>query len=438
MKKITLLTPLLVLTACGGGTGGGYNAPNAIVNPSDSLTAEQRAAAIDSNKKVTGMNSFVVVGGKNPTINTNSRAASSGVILSDGGIRYDLSNVHLHTTTFTEDYINPDEGADIILGIKEGKIESLSFIGPEHFGEDGVVGKRNDEIENFSGIATVTFKEEVFEDTGNGEKHQVFDEYGNPVYKITTSDVEFGLTYNSFGDDFANNALQYADFGEILIKNTEEESNEYFAGGYSAKKINLDEGNVKIEKDITFSGIADASVHGSTGYDENLPEQHTEKTKSLRDEHAKLVLMTDGKSTLNANFANWYDVSVDFTKEGKVSGIDFYNLKPDSDKDLVFSTWDKDESGSFTDINYHETHVGKEQQYIANSDTLEDTNVIRNGFIEYYGDGTNPAEAVGVIKYAESGGSAYMDHFVDSEGNERDIFKHKGIIFNMGFGLKRD
>lgn len=439
-----LLTSILALAACGGGSGsGGHTGPDEITTPSDPLSAEQRAAAIESNKNVTGMNSFVVIGGKNPTLNQNARSAVSGVVLSDGGVRYDLSNVNLHTTTFMDDYINPDDGAKIVFHIKNGEITKLGLVGPEQFGENGIVGNRNDKTELFSGTGTVTFKNEVYEQWDNGETHQVFDKDGNPVYEIVTEEVDFGLTYQGFGDDFSNNEkLNYADFGQLIISDEEGDSKEYFAGGYRVKKINLDDAKVKIAKEMNFTGIADARVSGKEYKrvleNGNSIEQDIPKSIDMRDNAAQLTLATDGTAKLNANFSNWYDVSVDFDDSGNVSGIIFDNPADGVDKDLLFSTWDKDENGSYSDINYHQTHEGKEQQYIANSDTLDNTNVIRNGFVEYYGDDNTPAEAVGTLKYAESGGSAYLDHFVGEDGTERDIFKHKEIMFKMGFGVKRD
>jgi hypothetical protein len=444
MKKLAILTSILVLTACGGGSGGGHNVPGEVIAPMDSLSAEQRAAAIASNAEITGMNSFVIVGGNNPTVNTNARNAHGGTKLHDGGVRYDLSNVNLRTTTFNDDYINPDDGAKIVFHIKNGEIVKLGLVGPEVFGEKGLVGSRNKKTELFDGTATLSFKNEVYEKWDNGEEHQVFDKDGNPVYEIVTETVDFGLTYQGFGNDFAKNEkLQYADFGQLIISDTEGESKEYFAGGYRVKKINLDDAKVEIAKEMNFTGIADARVSGKEYKrvleNGNSIEQDIPKSMNLRDNAAQLTLATDGTSKLNANFSNWYDVSVDFDKSGKVAGIVFDNPADGVDKDLLFSTWDKDENGGYkTDINYHQTHVAKKQQYIANSDTLDDTNVIRNGFVEYYGDNDSPAEAVGTLKYAESGGSAYMDHFVGQDGTTRDIFKHKEIMFNMGFGVKRD
>ncbi len=81
MKKYLVLTSVLVLAACGGGSGG--------------HSGDARSTAIANNAEITGMNSFVVVGGSNPTVNTNARMATT---LSDGGVEYDLSDVVFYST----------------------------------------------------------------------------------------------------------------------------------------------------------------------------------------------------------------------------------------------------------------------------------------------------------------------------------------------------
>ena len=169
MKKFAILTSILALTACGGGSsnhgGGTAIAPGDIVTPSDTLTAEQRAAAIASNKEITGMESFIVVGGSNPTVNPNARTAA--VKQPDGGTRYDLSNVRMHTTTLTEDFVNPDDGADILFTTKDGKVVQLQIVGPEQFGKDGLIGNRVNDTEIFSGTGIFTGEDEVRDDKGN-------------------------------------------------------------------------------------------------------------------------------------------------------------------------------------------------------------------------------------------------------------------------------
>ena len=127
MKKYFILTSILALAACAGGSGGGGNgAPGAITTPTDTLTAEQRAAAIASNSQITDMNSFVVVGGTNPTINPNARAATTGVWQSDGGVRYDLSDVEFKTASMLMN-TDVDDNAVIKFQIQDGEINGINL-----------------------------------------------------------------------------------------------------------------------------------------------------------------------------------------------------------------------------------------------------------------------------------------------------------------------
>ena len=424
MKKHFILTSLLTLTACAGGSH------------SSGMSDYERAAA--SNTAVTGMKSFVVVGGSNPTVNTNARISSNGIKTADGGTMYDLSNVDLHTTTFTNDFINPDDGASILFETDDnGKIIKLALVGPEQFGEEGIVGTRNNETESFSGHGVLTYQTEQRVEE-NGESHFVPDEYGNPVLITVSDPFDFNLTYNSFGDDFSDSSLQYSDFGQLIITAGTDEEDVYFAGGYKVKKINPDD--VQNTTSLDFTGIADGAVYGKHKYRINNVEQSDEKELALRDNNAKLTLLQNGESVVKAKFDNWYDVTTTMDTNGKVNGIQFDNLADNVDTDFVFSHHNMDGNGNFlSGINYDTEHVGKPTAYVEeNTDNLEYTNVIRNGFVEYFGDDNNPSEAVGTIKYAEDGGSAYVDHYIDNNGDPHDIYKMKSIEFDMGFGAKRD
>ena len=387
MKKSILLTSLLALAACGGGHHGGgtAGAPGEIVKPTDTLTAEQRAAAIASNKEITGMESFVVVGGSNPTINPNVR--SSGVVQSDGGTRYDLSNVRLHTTTFTEDFVNPDNGADILFTTKDGKVVQLQIVGPEQFGKDGLIGTREGDSGIFAGHGTFTGEEEVR------------DENGQLIGMETiTEDLDFKMKFATFGKDVG---LRYSEFGQIGLAVEDDDDDmdggEFFAGGYQVKKMEP----VNISGDeMNFTGIAKAYVY--TGDDEENPSGELKLTADASLKFAK------GVSTLTANFDQakgdkWYQVVTTFDNKGTVSDMQFKNGE---NLDSQYKYHGKDE------------YQAKQTQRNDNGDG----NAIRNGFVEYYGDGNNPAEAVGSVKY------------VENEANE-DMER---IFFDMGFGATPD
>ena len=391
MKKLAILTSLLALTACGGGSGGGAPSP---VDLPNTLSAEQRAAQI-SNENVTGMNSFIIIGGSNPT--TNARVATTGVKMPDGGVMYDLSNVKLHTTTFTEDFVNPDAGANIVFKTDEnGKIVEIAAVGPRQFPE-GIVASRTDDTKNvFTGDLVFDAYDEVRDQHGE----LVRDEQGNIVYNHTVLNFNnFKMSYNSFGKQ---KNLKYSDFGSLgLAEEGYEltEDGEFFAGGYEVKRIEP----VNITETYNFSGIAKGNV--SVGYEDDAPHIN------LIDNNATLSF-NGGTSTLNANFNNWYDVSVTMGTQGNLTGIEFNNGKKTS-----FA-----EGYAFNGADANGHYGAKETQYNPGTGP----NVIREGFIEYYGDGNVPSEAVGVLKYAESGAGMTAN----SETTR--------LLFNMGFGAKRN
>lgn len=388
MKKFAILTSILALTACGGGSsnhgGGTAIAPGDIVTPSDTLTAEQRAAAIASNKEITGMESFIVVGGSNPTVNPNARTAA--VKQPDGGTRYDLSNVRMHTTTLTEDFVNPDDGADILFTTKDGKVVQLQIVGPEQFGKDGLIGNRVNDTEIFSGTGIFTGEDEVRDDKGNLIGTET-----------TTEELDFKLKFATFGKDVG---LAYSEFGQIGVaadEDGEPAGGEFFAGGYQVKKI--EPTNVG-ENKMNFTGNANGYVY--TGDEDTMSgELNLTADASLE--------FVNGTSTLTANFDKatsadkWYQVVAKFDNNGTLSDMQFKNGE---NVDSKYKYHDKDE------------YQSKQTQHNENGSG----NAIRNGFVEYYGDDNKPAEVVGSVKYVENEANKYEER----------------IFFDMGFGAKRD
>ena len=193
MKKFAILTSVLTLTACGGGAGGGENTPSAIVAPTDILTQEQRAAAIASNSQITNMDSFIVVGGSNPTINSNARAATTGIQQSDGGIRYDLQDVEFKTASMAMN-TGVDDRAIIRFETKDGKIDKVKITleGIDDVGSDidmNIVGERRGDTNVFAD-GLLSFKENGIEQAQN------------------LPNEDFGLLYSSKAKD-NNQNLHY-------------------------------------------------------------------------------------------------------------------------------------------------------------------------------------------------------------------------------------
>lgn len=374
MKKIAILTSILALAACGGGSGGGHSGvPGEIIKPSDTLSAEQRAAAIASNSEITDMESFIVVGGTNPTVNPNARA--SGTKLSDGGVRYDLSDVEFTTASMLMNTGANDRGT-IKFGTKDGIITTINIINE---GLDGTV-TREDKTNKF--VGNFIYKEDGQEDI-NGDLVVLYDS--------KAKEHNLGLKYSDFA------VFEWGEPGE------EHDSRDFFAGGYDAKEIKSND----IKETMTFTGIANGVVAvGNMGDDEvSDMETHNISTNAL-------LTFNNGTSTLQANFADWYDVTAKMDNSGNLTDLNFSN----GDKEGFYKT----------DKRTFKWNGENEHTAIADSQGGQEgeRSIIRDGFVKYYGDVNKPAEAVGVIKYGDS--------LVDT-GNGQEAMR-----FDMGFGAKRD
>ena len=258
MKKIALLTSILSLAACGGGSGGWYVAPDEI------LTPEQRAAA-DSNLSVTGMKSHVIVGGTNATVNPNARASTSGG--HGGGKLYDLSNVIFQSTD--KEFSTPDE--DFMM----------KFIVDEHGKIIAIQSTDDGSIDEFA---------------RHDDKDNRFDVADEGVHaRVNLVGKQLGLAYSDFG------FIQ-------MYEDTNPDTHLFImpiAGGYQEKLVSTEDFNT----DMKFSGIAVGSVGeaDTTVEDERL---------DLYDSKAELVFNKEtGTEILTADFTgnghkndSWYKV----------------------------------------------------------------------------------------------------------------------------------
>ena len=328
MKKYLVLTSVLALAACGGGSGGaGINA---------------RDAAIENNKKITGMNSFVIVGGDNPTVNTNARVATS---LSNGAMQYDLENVVFYSGD--KEFENADEDFKVRFKTNEaGQIIALDTIDD---GEHEIVKKREGEDNKFG------------RDYDSGD----------------------GFDYASLRLFGKEKGMQYSDFGFIEIYGTGDSENPMFivpiAGGYEVK--NVDPDRTHLTDDLVFNGIAVG----------NVGEPDTKVTGDrlmLRDDDAKLTFKkASGDSELRADFDNWYNVVATTYSDG--------------DAQIVFS-----DGASISKDKFRFKDGGGNRVNSFDTGKIENNKAVNQlsiGF-EYYGDtAANPAEATGIIFYQQPG-----------------------------------
>lgn len=277
MKKCIALTSLLILCACGGGSGGtggvnnGGNIPDAVV-PDDAF-----AVAAASNAKITSMLSRIEIG--------DNTIARSAVKSGNDKTVYDLSDVVF--TAADEDF-----GMRFKFGVDEnGKITEIV---PLFMGDGATEMVRQGDTNKFNG--------------------QVI---SGP--QGATSDAVF--SYNSLGKEIG---LTYSDFGFIDVAQQDGPSwNFAFVGGYNGVK---DIDSKTIQDDLTFTGRAAGGVVAI------LDGEGSGKSIDL-DGNAKLVFNTASQtSTLTANFTNWYDVeyiknngeeTINFTGGDKIANSDF-------------------------------------------------------------------------------------------------------------------
>ena len=375
MKKLTILTSVLALTACAGGSGGG----------NDSLTPEQ------SNARVTNMNSFVVVGGTNPTVNPNARAATTGILQSDGGTRYDLENVTFKSI--------PTSGviADLKFHTDENsKIVSIEFpdaerIMADHEGSDITVGemKRQGDTNIFVEHAVL---DEEFGDRA-GQTVDIPTEYVSYAEQV-------GLKYSDFGvlkADLASAGLAEFQDGEPFFLTP-------FMGGYDIKNVNNEQmANLAQENNIVFTGIAKGQVsYHDWDIGGDIPLEG-----GLYDENATLTFAQDGSQTLAADFTNWAKIEAQQAENDKLSFKVVESYIPEDSK----------------------YYINTDVSNLDNGDMSGEHNMaMQTG---YYGDNNIPSEAVGLVQYQHQWGDPY---YVESE-NRWDVENHVNV--DLGFGGTR-
>ncbi|MBR3510512.1 MAG: hypothetical protein IKN73_00420 [Alphaproteobacteria bacterium] len=294
MKKFAILTSLLALTACGGGS----HHPSERVRVSEQPTYEPLYLLTNedsrlSNSKVTGMVSEIAVCENCDSPRPDTGRKSTGIEHNNKTFTvYNLEDV---------DFVMADEGfgGEMKFGINEntGEIESFYLLPDEDDPEDeGMSFERAEYNPNE--------KETAYQFTGkvNHEGHQ-----------------DAVLTYNSLGKEDGGIGLKYSDFGsfDISVINGWRTA---FIGGYDdVKKIDVK----NIEEDIDFEGKATGSVVAVLGGEGSGTAIPLDSDASL-----KFDKKTD-KTTMTASFSNWYDV--EYTKIGDSEGnVKFTNgKKPD-------------------------------------------------------------------------------------------------------------
>ena len=178
------------------------------------------------------------------------------------------------------------------------------------------------------------------------------------------SDIENGRVLElDYVSDAKQMGLSYSDFG--LINIISQGSDEFlipFAGGYADKKIAV----TKIDTDMEFSGRATGRV--AKGAHTIQLQQDTSRPTTLTFDSQS------DKSTLKANFNNWYDVVVD--SNGAISFTDY-----------------KDNHPGGTSINMQLATTPDDGTITADGATMN---------VGYYGPSTTPTQATGLVHYQET------------------------------------
>ena len=358
MKKF-VLTYVLALAACGGGSGG-----NGVIS---GTTEFERVAA--SNAKITGMVSRIKSGDLYSNL---SRSAKTQRVAS--GSNNITGTVFLNNVLFEsadKEYGPANEDFTMRFSIKpNGEIDGLDII------DDATqeVIKRVDEENRFT--------------------KQDFDENGNVTADVSASVTllgqEKGLKYSDFG--FVNvNGIEYNE-----TENTTTTFIMPIAGGYDVKNITDSMNANNLSNDIVFNGIAVAGV-GEPNTQVGGPRL------TLRDNNATLTFaQNSGNEVFSANFAGYTDskTGVQYNDWYKVVATK-YNSGEDAGKaEIAFTV----PSGRDIPVGFEATNSGK----VENNNI---SNQLSVGF-NYYGDSANnPNEATGIIHYQCTGCKPFLMGF---------------------------
>jgi len=288
MKKLTILTSVLALAACGGGSGGSSGGSSIVTPTPIARMGTVTQNAIDSNAAVTGMVSEIGRATDGSTIDVDNVSRSATTRFTYNGKEYESYKLN------DVNFIMADEGfgGEMTFGVDEttGEITSFVLLPDEEDPED----------------KGMTFERAGY-DPNDAEKSKQFTGQVNH-----NGHQDAVLTYNSLGKDVG---LKYSDFGGFDI-DVIDGWRPTFAGGYDVKKIDTQD----ISNDVTFTGKATGSVVavlGGEGSGVALP----------LDSNANLTFNKNSKTTtMTASFDNWYDV--EYTKVGNDTGnVAFTNGK---------------------------------------------------------------------------------------------------------------
>ena len=221
MKKLTLLTSVLALAACGGGSGGGAPGPintrNAIVRPENAVDSDSGLSMIDINKERNAIYERAVATVESleneNDIDTNVSVTRSASVPRNGGIHqngaknYTAEDVNAffdNMNAILVQHNTVDKTVhDVLMALAAflGKDEIFTLLDYDKNSDDGLETK----VQDFADVLDDDNKPEAIQDVLNNAK-SVYDDFGQE-FTLTLADAEFktGSTNNHFTFVFDDN-----------------------------------------------------------------------------------------------------------------------------------------------------------------------------------------------------------------------------------------
>lgn len=339
MKKILVLTSVLALAACGGGSGGNSG------GVAEGRVGTLPQSAVDSNHKITSMASEILVASDDSTrVLPMGHAARAASVVYEN---QEYTAYRLDDVVFTSAQVTDTADMDLVkfkVNANTGKIDGIDT---QHKGQ-------------WEGVAERTGDRVFTRNTNDGTEQ----------YELAMS-----------------GALTYSDFGKIIYTDTEHGETFYsaLAGGYETFKVNNNYMKENIDEPLVFSGRAVGGVFRETGgLDDNDEFPATVLATQDLDtgENGARLTFNAGAETLEMNFPDWYKVTVSKAGNSATADIDFDGTGKTIASNLQFS------SSHYDDFNAQTFGMG--DGLIGRYET------------SYYGANQSPSEATGVVSVRET------------------------------------
>lgn len=376
MKKLTILTSVLALAACGGGAG---VAPMANVTPMNLGSQYSRIACNSDRSECRGV---TVDSNGNTTLSEArfaskrlSRAASTHGNIAVGNEQWDL-------------FYADDIDMNVIYSPGEDKVATQTFILDSKGNITGLKWSGDEEVAEF--VPGVVL---------SGMKY-----IGDNKFSLKSSESDGTLDFENYGD------LNFANFGVVKIQNMKWTGHDVgegnmdipFAGGYNVLKQNPTENLA--DQTITYTGTA----RGMVEYAGTKTSDAAQDYLNITANNATLTLDTTGANvveTFAGNFVktedpskHWYTITA-INDNGAINYVFTGNNETESDRFDIAGT-------------NHTVQMFKTGYYSDKKDTA--------------------SEASGLFQYQEIIDPALKEH----PGDESPMIQENNKTIYFGFGGK--